>query len=278
MSNEQNNEIAVSTGVTDLVTNYNDEFGTGFEDTDSGDLQIPYAKLLQSLSPEVKKGDERVEGAEEGMIYLPSTGQMFGDEGVVIVPVYLDKATIEWAPRDSGGGYVGRRDWNDRELLAQIEEGKSPKDWVSDAGNKLARTYYLWAVVIDPNDPENLSNFAIFSFDSMKIKGIQQWITRAKQATIMVGETRKQVPMFHLLTRIKTKMTKNAKGEFFVYTLEFANTQDGSASGWKDAVLSTDDPRTSAAIEFRRQIASGLAKAENPDAAGDPEHTEEDPF
>ena len=48
--------------------------GMGFENVSANDVAIPYLKILQALSPELR-GATKVAGAEEGLIINTVTGQ-----------------------------------------------------------------------------------------------------------------------------------------------------------------------------------------------------------
>lgn len=265
--------LAVGSGVpADLAPN-NLLDDDGFEDVDAGDVQIPYIKMLQSNSPEVKKkGSEYVDGAEEGMIYDAGSGELIdGDRGMVIIPVFLEKVTVEWEPRDEGGGgggFVARHPWDHPEIARQKADNVPPNKYVSAAGNKLAQTYYLWVMIWNPEEPDVFTRFGIVSFTSTNIAVFKKWMTKAKQATEMAGDRRRQVPLWRLLLRLGTQYTQNAKGEFFKYTVNFANAQTGEACGWRDSVIPEDDDRTTAALAFRQAIKTGGVAAQEPDASG----------
>src|SRR4051812_45080055 len=59
------------------------------------DLAIPFLRVLQDLSPQVKKKDEAyVEGAEVGMFYESATKQLWEgeEEGILVIPVYHEQS------------------------------------------------------------------------------------------------------------------------------------------------------------------------------------------
>ena len=80
--------------------------GLGRESMSITDMALPYLLILQSLSPQVKKSSpQRVDGAEEGDIFNTVTQELFASEdGINVIPCAFQKAWVEWAPRDSGGG------------------------------------------------------------------------------------------------------------------------------------------------------------------------------
>ncbi len=84
-------------------------------DAGSGN-RFPRIKLLQQLSPEVDKDDEKcVPDAEAGMILVePARGGetvLFdGDSGLTFIPVFVREQFVEWVPQKLGGGWVASYD------------------------------------------------------------------------------------------------------------------------------------------------------------------------
>lgn len=244
--------------------------GTGFEDITSDDLQIPLLALIQSNSPERKKKHEKyIPGVEEGMILNRATEQFYttNDEktSIFMLPVHIDKATIEWSPRDEGGeggGFVARHPWDYEPVLQQKAQGLPPNEWRADNGNQLKRTYYLWVIIYDPDEPDNLTDYAIVAFESTKAAVFQNWVTKAKKASEMIDGQRCQVPLWRMFLRLGSKFQHNKKGDFYNFTLAFANIDTLEACGWKEAILTQNDPLVLASEEFRQAITSGKAQAD----------------
>jgi len=72
------------------------------------ELVVPRLKILQPLNPEVQEdGNQYVQGAKPGMFYNTSSGKLTsGMEGMIVCVVGHQKQTIEWVPRETGGGLV----------------------------------------------------------------------------------------------------------------------------------------------------------------------------
>lgn len=245
----------------------------GFGEIDAGDMSIPFLTLLQDNSPQRKKQDASfIPGAEEGMILNTVSEELYqtvDDQGLMVIPVFIDKAVIEWKPRGgdgSGGGFVARHSWDHPEVVSQKAQNISPKDWRSKDGNVLKRTYYLWVLIVDPEikDPDlmDLRNYAIVSFESTKAAVFQQWVSRAKKAT-MIGDNGKkvQVPLWRMMLKLGAKYQQSSKGNFFNYTLGFVNPANFEDCGWKDSILPADSNFHQAALAFREAITSGIATA-----------------
>ena len=99
---------------TDVLDDIFDTAGEGAS-FDSSEMQIPFVRILQALSPQLnKKKPEFIEGASSSDMYNTVTGQHWdGEEGLVVVPCYQTTKYLEFVPRDQGGGFKGEIPAND---------------------------------------------------------------------------------------------------------------------------------------------------------------------
>lgn len=79
------------------------EMSRGFDEFGEDDLILPYAKLMQPLSPEVQDEEGEFEGVKQGHIINSLTGFNYGNE-LTFIPLLFRKRRIKWIPRDEGGG------------------------------------------------------------------------------------------------------------------------------------------------------------------------------
>jgi hypothetical protein len=110
--------------------------------TSADDNLVPLIAVLQGLSPQVNKRDDKyVEGAEPGDILLKNAPSPLvkGAGGFVFQPCYFQHEWLEWVPRDDGGGFVGRFPFNATAQrfglpsdAEQVDDGKNSriKRWV----------------------------------------------------------------------------------------------------------------------------------------------------
>ena len=98
-------ETAVSADVLDDIFDTAGE-GAAF---DSSEMQIPFIRVLQALSPQLnKKKPEHIEGASQGDLFNTVTGEFWsGEEGIVVIPCYQVTKYLEFVPREQGGGFKG---------------------------------------------------------------------------------------------------------------------------------------------------------------------------
>lgn len=121
------------------------------------DNLIPILRVLQDLSPQVKKREpEYIEGAEAGMTFLKGQDLIWpGDDGPEFINVHFEKGVVEWVSRDSGGGFVAQYP----EMPEFAEEYENPKN-----GRKAYR------------NPENGNDLidTRFHFGMLNVNGIWQ--------------------------------------------------------------------------------------------------------
>lgn len=90
------------------------------------DLEFfPKLKVLQGISPEVTRGDEKfIPGAAAGMLLLTTAQPQLldGDDGVEVVFLECRKRYVEYVPRKQGGGFVASYDSRE-EMEAKFTKG-----------------------------------------------------------------------------------------------------------------------------------------------------------
>jgi hypothetical protein len=87
------------------------DFGGGFEGTDSESFAIPFLQVLQKMSPLVDEDSPRhIEGLKAGMFYNTVTGESWEgkEKGVLLIPCAFKRSFIKWGGREGGdGGFQG---------------------------------------------------------------------------------------------------------------------------------------------------------------------------
>ena len=127
--------------------------GGGLEEVTSEDVQIPFLRVLQALSPQIKKSDPAyIKGAEQGGIFNTVTKKFWnGDDGVLVIPTYFQKKLLEFVPRSEGGGFVG--EINPKNLPKIVKENGME---MLENGNELVRTAQHYVKIV--HDDGTLEN------------------------------------------------------------------------------------------------------------------------
>ena len=101
--------MSTTAKLSDLDQAFASDSGVGFEEVTSSDLQIPFIRIIQALSPQLKKSDAAyLQGASQGDIFNTVTGQFWeADKGLSVLPVYYQTKYLEFVPRSHGGARQG---------------------------------------------------------------------------------------------------------------------------------------------------------------------------
>jgi len=152
------------------IMEIDDSNHSDFEGIASEDVGIPFISILQDLSPQVKKGPGKVDGAESGDIY-ESVNQHIWKTGLAVVPCAFQKRWIEWIPRDSGGGFV--RSHADEAILSQTQADPKGRTFLPN-GNEIVPTAIHFILAIPNNGLDSFK--AIISMARTQRKKSKNWL------------------------------------------------------------------------------------------------------
>jgi hypothetical protein len=145
--------------------------GSGFDNIKSTDLAVPYFGILQALSPAVKKGEQRIPGAEEGDILNSVSREIIkGDEGIRVIPAAYVKHIIEWIPRNAGGGFVAQHNFDQAWLDKAIKDEKGKP--ITAEGNQLVETAIFFVLRLKD---DGTTEHGIISMTSTQLKKARAW-------------------------------------------------------------------------------------------------------
>lgn len=213
---------------------------------DREDIAVPFLRVLQSLSPQLKKNKpEYIEGASEGDFLNTVTQQTFpGDPGIIIVPVIYSRSYTEWKPRGEGKGGLVKDHGKDGSVLETCHKGPKGQDVTPD-GNEIvtAGQYFVYRV-----DPET----GAFEQAVMALSGTQLKKSRKLNsliASLMVKDPRdgqmKPVAPFYMSYRLTTVPESNDSGDWmglkiepYLPTVQLPNGVDiyKMARTWRDMI------------------------------------------
>lgn len=272
---KENTELTKASGTevmdADMLAEIQENAGLGTSQN-ADDNIIPFIVLLQDMSPQVKKRDpDYVEGAEVGMLLNKATRQLYAADAaqaeatglplLTFQPAAFDRCIVEWVPRVDGGGFVARHD-----LKGTVEEtmtaigGKQvvdPQDdkkkiWkTADGKHDLIDTRYHYGNILSK---DSISP-AVISFSSTGHTASREWMTLMNNFKVNVGGNLVTAPSWFRAYTVKTKPKNNAKGDFFVITVD-------------DAGVITDAAVRAVGKELHKAFSTGAVKAANDEAPG----------
>ena len=229
--------------------------GLGFENVTANDVAIPYLKVLQALSPELR-GVTKVAGAEEGLIINTVTGVLMKE--VRVIPCAFKKSYVEWTPREAGGGLV--KEHTEEKILEKTKKNERNQD-VLPNGNLIVTTAYHYVLVLSESGFER----ALIAMSSTQLKKSRRWLGQMMALQVKVGEKSFTPPQFshsyHLGTGMETKDTN-------------------SWYGWliNDPSMVQDRNVYESAKKFATDVNAGLVKVAEPPAEGAEPREEDVPY
>ena len=235
-------ETAVSTDVMDDIFEFAGE-GTSF---DSSEMQIPFIRLLQPLSPLLnKKKAEFIEGASSGDAFNNVTGQYWdGEKGINVIVCFQTTKYLEFVPRDSGGGFKG--EINPASHLLQQTSRQGSKEILPN-GNELVKSDQHFCLVVEEDGSYQP---AVIDMKSTQLKVSRRWKTQIAMQKIKNPATGQMVtpPVFATMWNLRS--------------VEESNDQ-GSWSNWQVEKVGLLEDRNLfiEAKTFRDSIAAGEVKA-----------------
>lgn len=214
---------------TDLEQAFAEDAGVGFEGVTSSDLQIPFLRIIQALSPQLKRSDPAfLEGAQMGDIFNTVTNKLWtGDEGVVVLPVYFETKMLEFVPRtQGGGGFVGELSSGSREVSAAVRDPNTGME-ILESGNELVRSASHYVKIV--HETGNYEN-AIVDMKKTQLKKSRQWLSMM----MMQKQNGSTLPSFAYMYRLRSVEDGNDKGSWYTWSISLVGMVD-SLVAYKEA-------------------------------------------
>jgi hypothetical protein len=210
VAQKEKTEVAVS----NLSSLLEEEAGAGLENFTTDDMQIPFIRILQALSPQLNKQDSMyIKGAEQGDIFNTVTQEIYkADEGVVVVPCFFEKKFLEFALRSSGGGFIRELSPDDKDITLTTREGAAE---ILPSGNELVRTHQHLVQVLSPHTNEFAP--AVLDMKKTQLKVSRRWNTMKNGIRLPSG---KPMPLYGTAWYITTIAESNDQGSWYNYKVD----------------------------------------------------------
>lgn len=218
---------------------------SGFEDMNGNTQSVPFLRLLQDLSPAVrKKHAEYVEGAEAGMIMNTITNRLYNPPLRIVVGKF-ERYYIEWGANRTG--FKGAH-------AVELIESRIGKDLLIDenfkvidpkTGNAFSDTYVYYVLLPDFID----DGVCIISLSSSQLKEAKR-LNRNLRSTFIPGTTQRALPFFTIWNYAVVTQS-NDKGEWYgpKFTLDSFINQEQLAFIQKERAELPNKPINFALLE-----------------------------
>ena len=190
--------------------------GAGLENITTEDMQIPFIRIIQALSPQLQKDDPLyIKGAEQGDIFNTVSQEIYKqDEGVVVVPAFFEKKFLEFQLRSSGGGFVRELAADDKDITMTSRENTIE---LLPNGNELVRTHQHLVIA---QSADGTIAPSVLDMKKTQLKVSRRWNTLKNSARLPSGAL---MPIYGTAWRVTTVLEANDQGKWFNYKLDRIN-------------------------------------------------------
>ena len=214
MAKTPKKENAISTELTEA---FKADSGMGLEDVSTNDMQIPFLRIIQALSPQLKKSDPAyIEGASQGDIFNTVTNKVWSaDEGVSVLPVHFVQKMLEFVPRSAGGGFEGELSADSDEVRQAVRDKDSGMELLPN-GNELVRTAQHYIKIV--HEDGSLES-AILDMKKTQLKVSKKWNT----LIAMQKHNGSTLPSFANTYRLTSIEDGNDKGSWYSWSVKLGD-------------------------------------------------------
>ena len=187
--------------------------GVGLENITTEDMQIPFIRIIQALSPQLQKDDPLyIKGAEQGDIFNTVSQEIYKqDEGVTLVPAFFEKKFLEFQLRSSGGGFVRELAADDKDITMTSREGTIE---MLPNGNELVRTHQHLVIA---KSADGTIAPSVLDMKKTQLKVSRRWNTLKNSARL---PSRALMPIYGTAWQLTTVLEANDQGKWFNYKLD----------------------------------------------------------
>ena len=179
------------------------------------DMQIPFLRILQPLSPEINKTDAKfIKGASAGDLFNTVTGQTWdGEEGVIVVPCGYTVKYLEFQLREAGGGFMGEIDPSSPDLLRTERQG--PHEMLP-SGNELIRSAQHLVLIVNK---DGTFQQAICDMKKSQLKVSRRWNTQLRMVSYKGPKGMFTPPMWGTAWNLTVVGESNDKGSWYNFNV-----------------------------------------------------------
>lgn len=236
------NAVAAVKGVevsTDVMEDIFETAGEGAS-FDSSEMQIPFVRILQAMSPQLsKKKPEFIDGASQGDLFNTVTNQYWeGEEGVTVIPCYQTTKYLEFIPREQGGGFQGEIPANDPVLTKTTREGSKE---ILPNGHELVKSDQHYCLVVDGDGSFQPT---VIDMKSSQLKVSRRWKTQIAMQKVKHPKTGAMVTPAVYATMWKLSTTEETNdqgtwGNYQVSKVNLVNSRDllQEAKAFRESIM-----------------------------------------
>ena len=181
---------------------------SGFGEINVNTMSIPFIRILQDLSPQVKKKKpEYIEGAESGMIFNTVNEALY-EAPLKFVVGKFERYYIEWKP-DRGPFVAQHLPENIERRMNEFTKDDKGKMYHKQSGNYFVETYIYYVLLPDYME----EGVCLITMSSTQIKEAKR-LNRALLTTCIPG-TKNRAQPFYMEWSMSIVEMSNDQGEWW---------------------------------------------------------------
>lgn len=223
---------------------------------DSSEMQIPFIRVLQALSPQLNKNKpEYIKGASNGDIYNTVTAEHWaGSDGITVIPVYQETKYLEFVLRSQGGGYKGERKASDPDLQSTHRDGSKE---ILPNGNELVKSDQHFCLILADDGSYQP---AIIDMKSTALRVSRRWKTQIAMQKVKTPKGQMITPaLYATMWKLSAVEESSDQGSWYNWSVEkvglvqsselFREAKSLRESVSSGAVKAAADPDRQASVE-----------------------------
>lgn len=209
--NKKAEKTQMLAAVPSVPTGIKEYAGLGTETIRNEDLQIPFIRIVQSLSPVRQRGKpEFIPGIEEGDFYNTVTNQFWkGEIGFEFVPIRFRRRYTEWWPRGGDKKGLVADHGSDDSVVTNARRDERGRLFTPNGTEIVQSAEYLCLQVDRDNEAWSP---AIISLAGTQLKKARAFNTRLTMRMIVVDDERVRAPIFYSIWRATSQPESNESG------------------------------------------------------------------
>jgi hypothetical protein len=188
--------------------------GLGTQSVTSKDVDTPRLKILESGSPQLKKGNTQyLDDAEAGDFCNVATGDIWRSE-IIVTPCDFHTRYLEW-PKVRGKSAPIHDHGEDPSILRRCVTNEKNQHTLPN-GNRIEETAFWYLLIQNGAQWDRV----LFQLTSTRLKASRKWLTAIRAETCMIDGKPWKPPLFWRAWTLRAVDAKNDMGDWSTFVAE----------------------------------------------------------
>jgi hypothetical protein len=186
----------------------------GTESIAQTDVETPRLKLLEALSPQLRRGgDMYLDDAQPGDFCNTATGDVWRDE-IMVIPCDFHTRYLEW-PKVRGKGAPIADHGEDPAILRRCATNEKNQHTLPN-GNRIEETAFWYLLIQNGGAWDRV----LFQLTSTRLKASRKWLTAIRAETCLIDGRPWKPPLFWRAWTLRVIGANNTQGDWSTFVAE----------------------------------------------------------